>query len=65
MLNKSVSKPTEHCYQTRLMDVITEKQQFLTRYPSFKETSTIDELRSRENESLDRPGHVYFDYTGG
>lgn len=65
MLNKSVSKPTEHCYQTRLMDVITEKQQFLTRYPSFKETSIIDELRSREYESLDRLGHVYLDYTGG
>ena len=37
---------------------------FLAENPGYDATS-VDELRSREFERLDRLGHVYLDYTGG
>ena len=38
---------------------------FLAKYPSYKSTSTIDELRAADYGRLDRAGQVYLDYTGG
>ena len=39
--------------------------QFLERYPDYLDTNSIDELRTRAYNRLDRLGHVYLDYTGG
>ena len=38
---------------------------FLERYPAYRETAAIDELRRTEFSRLDEQGHVYLDYTGG
>ena len=38
---------------------------FLERYPAYRETSAIDDLRRTEFSRLDEQGHVYLDYTGG
>ncbi len=38
---------------------------FLERYPEYKDTAAIDDLRAAEFSRLDRQGHVYLDYTGG
>ena len=38
---------------------------FLERFPAYRDTAAIDELRAREFSRLDRDGHVYLDYTGG
>lgn len=38
---------------------------FHVRYPGYRETQSLDELRSSEYDRLDRLGHVYLDYTGG
>src|ERR1700752_4899953 len=38
---------------------------FLARYPNFKKTSALDELRASEYRRLDEQGQVYLDYTGG
>ncbi len=38
---------------------------FLARYPNFKKTSALDELRATEYRRLDEHGQVYLDYTGG
>ena len=40
-------------------------EEFLGRYPEYRSTSSIDELRAGEFSRLDRQGHVYLDYTGG
>lgn len=39
--------------------------QFLSRYPEYKETSRIDLLRQSEYGRLDSLGQIYLDYTGG
>jgi len=39
--------------------------EFLARYPGYRDTALLDELRRREISRLDREGHVYLDYTGG
>ena len=38
---------------------------FLARFPAYKETALLDELRSTEYRRLDERGQVYLDYTGG
>ena len=40
-------------------------QDFLAKYPSYKSTLAIDELRARDYSRIDRAGQVYLDYTGG
>ncbi len=42
-----------------------EFQELLGRYPEYRSTAAIDDLRAREFSRLDRLGHVYVDYTGG
>lgn len=39
--------------------------EFITAWPTFRETSALDDLRAREYARLDRAGQVYLDYTGG
>ncbi len=65
MTNKYASNRTETQQKNGLKDLLIEKQLFLSKYPSFLETSTLDELRTSEYDSLERLGHVYLDYTGG
>ncbi len=38
---------------------------FCAAYPSYAQTSLLDELRRTDYERLDRLGHIYLDYTGG
>ncbi|GAA0567244.1 aminotransferase class V-fold PLP-dependent enzyme [Paractinoplanes ferrugineus] len=38
--------------------------EFLERYPAYRHTGRLDELRAREYAHLDRHGEVYLDYTG-
>jgi selenocysteine lyase/cysteine desulfurase len=40
-------------------------QDFAGRFPTYADSSHLDELRAREYSRLDRLGHVYLDYTGG
>ncbi len=40
-------------------------QSFLTQFPAYHATATLDALRATEYGRLDRLGHVYLDYTGG
>jgi len=41
------------------------KRAFLERFPAYKQTSLLDDLRRTDYESLDRQGHIYLDFTGG
>lgn len=43
----------------------TEFETFLQKYPAYKQTSKIDELRKTDYARLDAGEHVYLDYTGG
>lgn len=38
---------------------------FLARFPAYRETALLDELRATEYRRLDEHGQVYLDYTGG
>ena len=38
---------------------------FLTRYPTFSQTQSLDDLRTTDYARLDRTDQVYLDYTGG
>lgn len=38
---------------------------FLAKYPSYKSTTRIDDLRAADYARLDHTGQVYLDYTGG
>jgi selenocysteine lyase/cysteine desulfurase len=38
---------------------------FLRRYPAYRQTAALDDLRAREFSRLDALGHIYLDYTGG
>ncbi len=40
------------------------QQRFLQQFPQYEATSTLDELRRREFQRLERGRHVYLDYTG-
>jgi molybdenum cofactor sulfurtransferase len=42
-----------------------EFELFLQKYPTYQETTLIDELRKKDYARLDAGGHVYLDYTGG
>ena len=39
--------------------------EFLTRYPNYKTTASLDQLRSQDYPQLSQHGIVYVDYTGG
>ena len=41
------------------------EQAFWQNYPTFENTSLLDELRAKEYSRLDKQGHIYLDYTGG
>lgn len=43
----------------------TELETFLEKYPTYKQTASIDTLRAQDYKRLDDAEHVYFDYTGG
>ena len=43
----------------------TEFETFLQKYPAYKQTEKIDELRKKDYARLDAGEHVYLDYTGG
>src|ERR1700686_3561302 len=38
---------------------------FLARFPDYKKTALLDDLRATEYRRLDEHGQVYLDYTGG
>lgn len=38
---------------------------FISKYPSYTSTKSIDDLRAKDYTRLDKGGHVYLDYTGG
>ncbi len=40
-------------------------QDFLRRFPAYRDTVAVDELRAADYARLDALGHVYLDYTGG
>ena len=40
-------------------------EQFLARFPSYRSTARLDELRATEYKRLDEQRQVYLDYTGG
>jgi selenocysteine lyase/cysteine desulfurase len=40
-------------------------REFLKKYPSYRQTESLDALRATEYRRLDEEGHVYLDYTGG
>lgn len=42
-----------------------EYETFLQKYPAYKQTAIIDELRRTDYARLDAGEHVYLDYTGG
>jgi molybdenum cofactor sulfurtransferase len=41
------------------------REDFLARFPGFKKTALLDDLRATEYRRLDERGQVYLDYTGG
>ncbi len=45
-------------------DVGAAEQDFLRRYPEYRRTAQVDELRRTEYGRLDRRGHAYLDYSG-
>lgn len=42
-----------------------EFQAFLEKYPTYKQTESIDALRKKDYARLDDAEHIYLDYTGG
>ncbi len=42
-----------------------EFQAFLEKYPTYKQTESIDVLRKKDYARLDDAEHIYLDYTGG
>lgn len=50
-------------YNTSLMQ--QAEQAFHLAYPSYAQTSSLDQLRTTEYSRLDELGHTYLDYTGG
>jgi molybdenum cofactor sulfurtransferase len=40
-------------------------EDFVARYPAYRKTTLLDELRAKEYRRLDKCGQVYLDYTGG
>lgn len=48
-----------------MISTFQDFEAFLQRYPAYRGTAAIDDLRAREYSRLDRQQHVYLDYTGG
>lgn len=46
-------------------DQATAFEEFLGRFPGYRDTAALDELRATDYARLDRRGLVYLDYTGG
>jgi selenocysteine lyase/cysteine desulfurase len=47
------------------MDSLSEAERsFLDKYPAYRSTTALDQLRHTQYERLDRLGHRYLDYTG-
>jgi len=46
-------------------DLASAKTLFLSSYPEYQQTLSLDEWRARDYSRLDKSGHVYLDYTGG
>jgi len=44
---------------------MTAYEDFVARYPSYRDTAALDELRSTEYRRLDEHRQIYLDYTGG
>jgi len=44
---------------------VNEFETFLQKYPAYKQTALIDDLRKKDYSRLDAGEHVYLDYTGG
>jgi selenocysteine lyase/cysteine desulfurase len=44
---------------------VTTFESFLEKYPSYRSTQALDDLRARDYARLDRGNHIYLDYTGG
>jgi selenocysteine lyase/cysteine desulfurase len=44
---------------------VKEFETFLQKYPTYKQTTLIDELRKKDYARLDAGEHIYLDYTGG
>ena len=38
---------------------------FIEKYPAYRSTAPLDELRAKEYARLDQQGQIYLDYTGG
>ena len=47
------------------LQVEEARADFLARFPGYKKTSLLDDLRATEYRRLDERGQVYLDYTGG
>ena len=47
------------------MQVEEARADFIARFPGYKKTSLLDDLRATEYRRLDEQGQVYLDYTGG
>jgi selenocysteine lyase/cysteine desulfurase len=50
---------------TSAVEAAENLERFLARYPGYRQTSVLDELRATEYRRLDQRRHVYLDYTGG
>ena len=49
---------------TTAKDIDTAFASFLKDYPTYRDTSAMDELREKEYSRLDAQGHIYLDFTG-
>ena len=47
------------------LQVEEARADFVTRFPSYRKTALLDDLRETEYRRLDERGQVYLDYTGG
>jgi selenocysteine lyase/cysteine desulfurase len=47
------------------LQVEEARADFISRFPDYKKTALLDELRATEYRRLDELGQVYLDYTGG
>lgn len=60
MSSKSNASGEKHTSETAAF-----YDEFIHRYPEYRQTEAIDRLRAAEYTRLDRLGQVYLDYTGG
>ena len=50
---------------TPCYNFVMSYKDFLAKYPAYKSTLSLDELRASDYSRLDHAGQVYLDYTGG